>query len=58
MLDGAQIGAGLEQVGGAAVAERVREMRLVSPQRAATLRSMCQTALREIGCPAFVPWKR
>jgi len=24
----------------------------------ATLRSMCQTALREIGCPGLVPWKR
>ena len=24
----------------------------------ATLRSLCQTALREIGCPGLVPWKR
>ena len=29
------------------------ETRLVRPQRRATLRSMCQTALREIGCRAW-----
>jgi len=51
-------GAGLEQVGRAAVAQGVRGDVLGAAAAPGHLRSMCQTALREIGCPGLVPWKR